>query len=219
MSGPIIIFTRVLLVIQSRQFGGKFHFHLTIISIKQKTESKTKIIRLEGILYVFFHLFPVAVAATAMVMDIRTAKVDNGWILFSMFLGLSGCIWQKGIAGICSFALGSVIPLLLIILFLFGMMGAGDIKLFCALGGVMGPGVISRCIFVSFLAGASIAAVLLIINHNFCERILYFIKYVEHTVSTGKITSYRRKSISAPENFHFTIPVFISVLLYAGGIY
>ena len=23
----------------------------------------------------------------------------------------------------------------------------------------------------------------------------------------------------APENFHFTIPVFISVLLYAGGIY
>ena len=169
--------------------------------------------------YAFFHLFPVAVAATAMVMDIRTAKVDNGWILFSMFLGLSGCIWQKGIAGICSFAVGSVVPLLLIILFLFGMMGAGDIKLFCALGGVMGPGAISRCISVSFLAGACIASVLLIINHNFCERILYFIKYVEHTVSTGKITPYRRKSISAPENFHFTIPVFISVLLYAGGIY
>ena len=34
-----------------------------------------------------------------------------------------------------------------------------------------------------------------------------------------KISSYRRKSIAAPENFHFTIPVFISVLLYAGGIY
>lgn len=74
-----------------------------------------------------------------MVMDIRTAKVDNGWILFSMFLGLSGCIWQKGIAGICSFAVGSVVPLLLIILFLFGMMGAGDIKLFCALGGSWAP--------------------------------------------------------------------------------
>jgi len=29
----------------------------------------------------------------------------------------------------------------------------------------------------------------------------------------------RRKNIAAPENFHFTIPVFISVLLYAGGIY
>ena len=30
----------------------------------------------------FFHLFPVAVAGTAMIMDIRTAKVDNGWISF-----------------------------------------------------------------------------------------------------------------------------------------
>ena len=110
-------------------------------------------------------------------------------------------------------------PLFLIVLFIFGMMGAGDIKLFCALGGVMGLGAIWKCILFSFLAGACIAVVLLIFNHNFCERILYFIKYAENTVSTGKITPYRSKDISAPENFHFTIPVFVSVLLYAGGIY
>ena len=72
---------------------------------------------------------------------------------------------------------------------------------------------------LSFLTGAGISAALLIFNHNFCERILYFIEYVKCTVGTGKISSYRRKNIAAPENFHFTIPVFISVLLYAGGIY
>ncbi len=83
----------------------------------------------------------------------------------------------------------------------------------------MGLGAIWKCILFSFLAGACIAVVLLIFNHNFCERILYFIKYAENTVSTGKITPYRSKDISAPENFHFTIPVFVSVLLYAGGIY
>ena len=154
-----------------------------------------------------------------MIMDIRTAKIDNGWILFSMFLGLLGCIWQEGITEIGCFAMGSVIPLCLVILFIFGMIGAGDIKLLCALGGVMGPGAILKCILFSFLTGACIAAVLLIINRNFCERILYFIKYIQNTVSTGDITPYRRKDISAPENFHFTIPVFISVLLYAGGIY
>ena len=48
----------------------------------------------------FFHLFPVAVAGTAMIMDIRTAKVDNGWIIFSMSVGLFVCIWQKNITGI-----------------------------------------------------------------------------------------------------------------------
>lgn len=45
--------------------------------------------------YAFFHLFPVAVAGIAMIMDIRTAKVDNGWIIFSMSVGLFVCIWQR----------------------------------------------------------------------------------------------------------------------------
>ena len=78
----------------------------------------------------------------------------------------------------------------------------------------MGCESIIKCIFISFLTGAGISAALLIFNHNFCERILYFIEYVKCTVGTGKISSYRRKNIAAPENFHFT-----SVLLYAGGIY
>ena len=182
-------------------------------------ETVAKNIRLEVMQYAFFHLFPVAVAGIAMIMDIRTGKVDNGWIIFSMSVGLFVCIWQKNITGIGFFIMGSVMPLFLMILFAFGMIGAGDIKLFCALGGIMGCESIIKCIFISFLTGAGISAALLIFNHNFCERILYFIEYVKCTVSTGKISSYRRKSIAAPENFHFTIPVFISVLLYAGGIY
>ena len=169
--------------------------------------------------YAFFYLFPVAVAGVSVIMDIRTAKVDNGWIRFSMIMGLFICIWQKGITGICYFIMGSMTPLFLVILFVFGMMGAGDIKLFCVLGGVLGPWAVLKCIFISFAVGACIAAALLIIHRNFCERILYFIKYVENTANTGKIIPYRKKNISAPENFHFTVPVFVSVLLYAGGIY
>ena len=154
-----------------------------------------------------------------MIMDIRNGKVDNGWILFSMFLGLIACIWRKGSAGILFFAAGSAVPLILVILFIFGMLGAGDIKLFCALGGIMGPETVLKCICVSFFAGACMALTLLIIHRNFCERLLYFLNYIKTTAAAGKITSYRRRDISAPENFHFTIPVFVSVLLYAGGMY
>ena len=49
-------------------------------------ETVAKNIRLEVMQYAFFHLFPVTVAGTAMIMDIRTAKVDNGWIIF--------CLWD-----------------------------------------------------------------------------------------------------------------------------
>ena len=113
-------------------------------------ETVAKNIRLEVMQYAFFHLFPVTVAGTAMIMDIRTAKVDNGWIIFSMSVGLFVCIWQKNITGIGFFIMGSVMPLFLMILFDFGMIGAGDIKLFCALGGIMGCESIIKCIFISF---------------------------------------------------------------------
>lgn len=155
---------------------------------------------------VFFHLFPVIVAGTAMIMDLRNAKIDNGWILFSMFLGLMICIREKGISGVCFFVTGSSFPLFLIILFLFGMLGAGDIKLFCALGGVMGTGAVFSVLF-------------LITTRSFCERIQYFITYMENCRNAGEIIPYRRKEITAPENFHFTVPVFLSVMLYVGGIY
>ena len=73
------------------------------------------------------------IAWTAMIMDLRTARIDNGWILFSMAVGAVCCTMEKGIAGMFFYAAGSSIPLILIILFGFGMLGAGDIKLFCAL--------------------------------------------------------------------------------------
>ncbi len=154
-----------------------------------------------------------------MIMDLRTARIDNGWILFCMAVGSICCIMEKGIAGMVLYVAGSSIPLFLIILFAFGMLGAGDIKLFCALGGVLGTVGILKCILVSFVLGACISAAILMFNRNFCERIHYFIYYMGQTVRERKVMSYRRKEISAPENFHFTIPIFLSVVLYAGGVY
>ena len=155
----------------------------------------------------FSYLFPVVIAGTAMIMDLRTAKVDNGWILFSMFVGFVLCIRERGVSGIRFFLMGSGAPLFLAVLFVLGMLGAGDIKLFCALGSVMGFSEILKCICI------------LISEHNFCERIRYFMSYLENTVKNKQILSYGKKDISLPENFHFTVPIFLSVLLYAGGIY
>ena len=52
-----------------------------------------------------------------MIMDLRTARIDNGWILFSMAVGAVCCTMEKGIAGMFFYAAGSSIPLILIILF------------------------------------------------------------------------------------------------------
>ena len=45
-------------------------------------ETVAKNIRLGVMQYAFFHLFPVAVAGTAMIMDIRTAKLITDGLFF-----------------------------------------------------------------------------------------------------------------------------------------
>ena len=93
-------------------------------------------------------------------------------------VGFVLCIRERGIPGIRFFLMGSGAPLFLAFLFVFGMLGAGDIKLFCALGSVMGFSEILKCICISFMIGACISLAILISEHNFCERIRYFISYL-----------------------------------------
>jgi prepilin peptidase CpaA len=168
----------------------------------------------------FYTGFPVIMAAVAVVMDLRTAKVDNGWILFSLIVGAVTRTVAEGSTGLVRFLEGAGFPLLVLgMLFWFRMLGAGDIKLFAAMGGVMGMRNIGKCILVSFFLGACISMTILISNGDIRQRILYLCQYFHDFIKTGERKPYRKQGMSHPENFHFTVPVLLSVLLYAGGVY
>lgn len=82
----------------------------------------------------------VVISAMAVWMDLKDASVDNGWILFSFMIGFLIQITENGPKGGVIFLAGVAVPVLLLgTLFIFHMIGAGDIKLLCALGGIMGP--------------------------------------------------------------------------------
>ena len=101
---------------------------------------------------------------------------------------------------------------------LFRMLGAGDIKLLSVLGSLMGPVKILNCMFYSFLIGAVLSAALMVSSGIFSQRILYLLRYLCGYLKTGKREPYY-KSGMPPENYHFTVPIFQSALLYAGGVY
>lgn len=162
---------------------------------------------------------PLVIAGTAAVMDLCTSRVENEWILFSVTIGFIWRVLQDGISGIPDFAAGMILPAVILGgLFYFRMLGPGDIKLFCALGGVMGPGAVLKCILSSFLLGAVISLAILIFCGSFLTRIQYLIRYFREFFQTGEVRPYYRKGMTL-ENFHFTVPVFLSVVLYAGGVY
>lgn len=164
--------------------------------------------------------FPVLTAAVAMTMDLRTSRVDNLWIVCCICAGLAAQALSGGLWGFLGAVWGTILPLLFLgWLFVFRMLGPGDIKLFCALGCILGGSSIGKCILVSLFIGACISLAILISVGEFRQRLHYFAQYLLGYISSGQKKPYYNKDINALENFHFTVPVFLSVMLYAGGVY
>ena len=112
-----------------------------------------------------------------------------------------------------------MIPILVLFpLFRFRMLGPGDIKLFSALGGVMGAGDILVCMAISFVCGGILSLVFLLLYGELVSRLRHFAVYIQFVISNRKIVPYYRKG-QQWENLHFTIPVLMGVILYAGGVY
>ena len=163
-------------------------------------------------------ILALTIAGVSVLMDLQHMRIRNGWILCALLAGLGLCIVEGG-GDLGSCVLGAVIPIAVLgWLFWFRMLGPGDIKLFCALGALMGPAGILRCIGIAFLAGAALSLAILVFCGDFLERMRYLWSYLVRYRLTGVREPYYRQGC-APENFHFTIPVFMSVMLYAGGMY
>ncbi|MDO5799098.1 MAG: prepilin peptidase [Eubacteriales bacterium] len=159
------------------------------------------------------------ITGVSVIMDLRRMQVKNSWILCSLFAGAGYCLWKKGFSGLMSFVPGALMPLAVLgWMFYFRLLGPGDIKVFCALGGIMGPAKILWCIWFSFLSGAGISLAVLICCGGFLQRMAYLAAYIREYFQTGSPKPYYQRG-NALENIHFTIPIFMSVMLYAGGLY
>lgn len=157
-------------------------------------------------------------------MDLAREKVDNHFILFGLLLGFLYQVCTCGLRGFVIFVVGIGIPVLfLYILFFFRMLGSGDIKLFSVLGGFIGPYSIAKCIFVSFICGAVISVIVMLLCGNFISRLKYFTNYMnkllvtENLWSSEEVIPYYRPG-KRMENIHFTVPILMSMVIYAGGL-
>lgn len=97
----------------------------------------------------FYRIFPAIAAGCAALMDIQRAKVDNGWLLFCVLVSLFTRIWKMDVSSLETWICGLLVPILILgILFIFRMLGAGDIKLLSVIGSMIGPTKILNCIFL-----------------------------------------------------------------------
>lgn len=137
-------------------------------------------------------------------------KVNNFLIVLGMVGGLIYQIAGHGISGVWEFFLGFFVPIvILFLLFLFRMLGAGDIKLFAVIGGFYGATIGIRCIIYSFLIGAIISLLYLLKHHNFLRRFQYFFNYVSRCVTYKELQPYLSEEAISEKTgiIHFTIAI------------
>ena len=154
---------------------------------------------------------------TAMLSDLRYGKIPNSLIMTGLFCALIYQWMNYGIVGYLLFLGGGFLPLLILgILFYFRMIGAGDIKLFCMIGGYVGPEKCLECMALAVLFGGIISLFIMIRNKNLGQRLTYLGVYISDWTNRKVWNSYMH-GVDENAKFSFSVPVMLSVVCYAGA--
>ena len=107
-----------------------------------------------------FELFLVPLAVLIIYHDVRYRRIPNAFVLATLISGLSINLALGGLNGALQSVGGCVLAfILMFILHVFGAMGAGDVKLFAAIGSVIGAQLVLPTFVVVVLTGGVLALV------------------------------------------------------------
>lgn len=86
------------------------------------------------------------------ISDLKSSKIRNIYVLPAALIGLMTNAFLNGFAGLKFSLIGMALPILVLGIFFYaGMIGAGDIKLFGAIGALLGGSFVLYSIAYSFI--------------------------------------------------------------------
>ncbi len=149
--------------------------------------------------------------SAAVVCDLEQEKIPNALVSAGMVCALAGHLLRSGPRGLADAAAGFALLFLLTVwLWLFRMIGAGDIKLLSMAGSFAGPRMAFHFLICSFLIGSLISLVLLIRRGNFLSRFQYFINYFKTLPECDSLPAYL-PGVTQDGRMCFSVPVLAGV--------
>lgn len=136
-------------------------------------------------------IFVTGLLCIAVYEDLRSYRISNRIIYTGWIGGLLFQVGRHGFHGILSWGIGSMVPIILLfILFLFKVAGAGDIKLFSIIGGMFGSKFVLSVMVAAFCLGAVLSVIQMLYFGIFLSRFQYFIQYLRKALSEKRILRY-----------------------------
>ena len=138
------------------------------------------------------HIVAILVLTVAVIYDRKSYRIPNAWILMGFGAGLVLAILRDGSKGFFDGLLRAALPIVaLYILFYVRALGAGDIKLLAATATMCSTTKeVWEIILLSFVIGAVIGLIRLLLNGQLFVRISNFVTYILQCVYRRSVEAY-----------------------------
>jgi prepilin peptidase CpaA len=158
-----------------------------------------------------FEIFLVPLAVLIIYYDVRYRRIPNPFVLATLVTGLILNIGLAGVNGVISSIGGCILAfIMMFMLHVFGAMGAGDVKLFAAIGSVVGAHLVIPTLVVVMLTGGLLALVSILRSGVFgatMHRVLQ--------IFVGLLPGWEMPRFSIPTDRRLTIPYGAAITLGA----
>src|SRR5688572_20245069 len=158
-----------------------------------------------------FQFFVIALAVLIVYYDVRYRRIPNAFLLATLISGLTLNLALGGIYGAISSIGGCVLAfILMFMLHVFGAMGAGDVKLFAAVGSVVGAHLVIPTLVVVVLTGGLFAVVSILRSGVFAATMHRVLQ-----IFVGLLPGWEMPRFSIPTDRRLTIPYGAAITLGA----
>jgi prepilin peptidase CpaA len=158
-----------------------------------------------------FQFFLVPLAALVIYYDVRYRRIPNAFVIATLISGLTLNFALGGFNGGLNSIGGCVFAfILMFMLHVFGAMGAGDVKLFAAIGSVIGAQLVLPTFVVVILTGGLLALISILRTGVFRTTMLRVLQ-----IFVGLLPGWQMPKFSVPADRRLTIPYGVAITIGA----
>jgi prepilin peptidase CpaA len=151
----------------------------------------------------------IPLAAIIAYYDVRYRRIPNAFVLATLASGVAMHAISAGFAGITASLAGCALAFaLMFALHVFGAMGAGDVKLFAAIGAVTGASLVLPTFLVVILTGGLLAIVSMIRGGMVRTTMLRVLQ-----IFTGLLPGWQMPKFAVPADRSHTIPYGVAITM------
>ena len=160
---------------------------------------------------IIVELFLVPLAVLIIYHDVRYRRIPNAFVLATLISGLTLNVTIDGLQGGLYSIGGCVLAfILMFMLHVFGAMGAGDVKLFAAIGSVLGAQLVLPTFVVVVLTGGVLALVSVLRSGVFASTMHRVLQ-----ILVGLLPGWQMPKFSVPADRRLTIPYGVAITVGA----